>query len=487
MMFRICLALSLIVPAATGSAASDLASWEKSLVSLEVNRQGYDYTQPWTRSSLSVSKSGVVIDTKLILTTADQMNDLVIVRLQKGGRGKWYSGELVWKDYHANLALVTCANDEFWKGLKSASFMKKTPLEGEARLLRWRTGSLEARKMEINRPVIQPGKLTFIDLMHLEMDGDVTGIGWSEPVIDGGRMIGLMSEQSSSGGLVIPGPFIQRILDARDSGNYRGLGFFNFFWQRAENPATLKALKLDSTDQGVIVIKSIAKLNQDPILKPKDVILEIDGNVIGPEGDYQDPVYGRIMLEALGSRDVWAGDEVPMKIWRDGKLMEINYKLPKAVYAEETIPDQNFDAPPEYLIAGGFVFQPLNLPYLKSWGANWQRSAPFRLAYLKQSLPEDDREAIVILSMVLPDPYNLGYQSTRNLIVHEVNDEKIVHLDDIEEALKNPVNGYHIIKFSEGDTPGRVILDAAELDSATQRIIQRYGIENARYIERSEN
>ena len=103
--------------------------------------------------------------------------------------------------------------------------------------------------MEINRPVIQPGKLTFIDLMHLELDGDVTGIGWSEPVIDGGRMIGLMSEQSSNGGLVIPGPFIQRILDARESGNYRGLGFFNFFWQRAENPATLKALKLDSSSK----------------------------------------------------------------------------------------------------------------------------------------------------------------------------------------------------------------------------------------------
>jgi Zn/Cd-binding protein ZinT len=360
--------------------------------------------------------------------------------------------------------------------------MEKIPLEGEARLLRWRDGKLEARKMEINRPQIRPGKLTFIDLMHLELDGDVKGIGWSEPVIDGGRMIGLMSEQTGNGGLLIPGPFIQRILTARKNGDYPGLGFFNFYWQRAENPATLKSLKLDSTDQGVIVIKSIAKMNEESVLKPKDVILEIAGYEIGPEGDYQDPIYGRIMLEALASQKVWAGDEVPMKIWRDGELMDIKYKLPRANYRDEMIPDQNFDEPPQYLIAGGFVFQPLNLPYLKSWGGDWQRSAPFQLAYLKQSIPEDEREAIVILSMVLPDPFNVGYQSTRNLIVHEVNGTKIIHLTDVEEALKHPKDGYHIIQFSEGNSPVRIILDAEQMDRATRRIIRQYGIEEDRHI-----
>ena len=482
MIVRCIFAISVFAATLVSNAASDLSALEKNVVSIEVNHEGYDRTQPWTRSSLTVEKSGVVIDDKLILTTADRMNDLVLVRLQKGGRGRWFSGEVVWTDYHANLALITCTDDEFWKGLKKVSFVRKIQLEGEARLVRWRDGILEARKLEINRPVIRPGKLTFIDLMHLELNTEVKGIGWSEPVINGGRLIGLISEQTGNGGLAIPAPLIQRVLDGRKDDDYRGLGFFNFYWQRAENPATLKALKLDSTDQGVIVIKSIAKLNQDPILQPKDVILEIDGNVIGPEGDYEDPVYGRIMLEALGSRDVWAGDEVPMKIWRDGKLMEIDYKLPKAVYTDETIPDQTFDQAPQYLIAGGFVFQPLTLPYLKSWGNNWQRSAPFRLAYLKQQVPDDDREAIVILSLVLPDPYNLGYQTTRNQIVHEINGKPIVRLPDVEAALKQPQDGYHIITFAEGHTPARIVLDAEQLEEATSRILRRYGIDSDRHI-----
>lgn len=477
----LCLAVlsgALPLPAATG----DLARWERTLVTLEVNSQGYNHIQPWTRRSRTFSKSGVVIDRRTVLTTADQMNDLILVRLQKGGRGKWYSGRLEWVDYHANLAIVTSDEDEFWEGLRPASLMSEIPLGEEARVLRWREGKIDARKMEINRARVQVGRQTFIDVMHLELNGEAQGIGWGEPVIDGSRVIGLMQQQESGGGLAVPAPFIQSILNARANRDYPGLGFFNFYWQRAENPATLEALKLRNTDQGVIVIQPLAKIGEESVLKQRDVILKIDGYEIGPEGDYQDPVYGRIMLEALGTRNRFAGDKVPMTVWRDGALMEIDYVLPKAEFKDEMIPDELFDQEPEYLIAGGFVFQPLTVPYLKSWGGDWQRRAPFRLAYLKQAIPTEQQEAVVILSLVLPDPYNLGYQNIRALIVRQINDRKIVHLNDVEAALRSPKEGFHIIEFAPGDSPGKIVLDAGTLESATERVLQRYGIEGDRLI-----
>ncbi|HAV63024.1 MAG TPA: hypothetical protein DCY13_11745 [Verrucomicrobiales bacterium] len=484
---RLLLLLALL-PAAlhVDAASSDLSRWERSLVTLEVNRQGYNHIQPWTRRSQTFQKSGVVIDKRSILTTADQMNDLLLVRIQKGGRGKWFSGKLLWIDYHANLALVTCEEDEFWDGMRPASLMSKIPLSGEARILRWREGKIDARKMEINRARVQVGRQTFIDLMHLELNGEAQGVGWGDPVIDGSRIIGLMEEQESGGALAVPSPFIRSILEAREKEDYPGLGFFNFYWQRAENPETLQALKLENTDHGVIVIQPLAKLGEESVLKQKDVILKIDGYEIGPEGDYQDPIYGRIMLEALGSRNRFAGDKVPMTIWRDGKLMEIEYELPKAEFEEEMIPDELFDQEPEYLIAGGFVFQPLTVPYLKSWGGDWQRRAPFRLAYLKQAIPTEKQEAIVILSLVLPDPYNLGYQDIRALIVRRINGRKIVHLEDVETALKSPQDGFHIIEFAQGDSPGKIVLDAGDLSNATERVLSRYGINNDRLIHRGQ-
>ena len=120
--FLLCAALLAPVPLLT-AAGGDLASWEKSLVTLEVNRQGYNYIQPWTRRSQSVQKSAVVIGEKSILTTADQLNDLLTVRVQKSGRGRWHEAKLEWIDYHANLALITSDDAELWAGLKPASLM----------------------------------------------------------------------------------------------------------------------------------------------------------------------------------------------------------------------------------------------------------------------------------------------------------------------------------------------------------------------------
>lgn len=464
------------------AASSDLARWERSLVTLEINSQGYNYIQPWTRRSQTIQKSGVVIGPRSILTTAEQLNDLLLARVQKGGRGKWYPAQLEWIDYHANLALLTADDDEFWQGLRPASLLTKIPLSGEARVLRWREGKIEARKMEINRAGIETGRQTFIDIMHLELNGEVPGVGFGEPVIDGSRIIGLMEASAGSGGLAVPAPFIKSVLDARAKNAYPGLGFFNFYWQRAENPETLKALKMDQTDHGVIVIQSLAKIGEQSILKARDVILEIDGFEIGPEGDYQDPIYGRTMLEALATRGRWAGDGVPMTIWRDGQRLKLDYKLPKAEFTDELIPDKVFDQPPEYLITGGFVFQPLTVPYLESWGGDWQRRAPFRLGYLKQAIPTEKQEALVVLSVVLPDPYNLGYQSIRGLLVRAINGRKIVRLPDIEAALKEPQDGFHVIEFARGDSPGKIVLDAGDLSAATARVLQRYGIEQDRLI-----
>ncbi len=41
----------------------------------------------------------------------------------------------------------------------------------------------------------------------------------------------------------IPASFIQSILDARKQDRYHGLGYFHFYWQGAQNPASLARLE----------------------------------------------------------------------------------------------------------------------------------------------------------------------------------------------------------------------------------------------------
>ncbi len=165
-----------------------------------------------------------------------------------------------------------------------------------------------------------------------------------------------------------------------------------------------------------------------------------------------------------------------LQILRDGKIQDLTYRLPKADFRKQLVPDQVFDQDPEYLIVGGLVFQPLTDAFLRSWGPEWERRSPFRLFYYNHQHPTPERPSLVLLSQVLPDVYNLGYQDLKFLVVSEVNGTKITRLPELREALKNPVDGFHVIEFVQSDSLRTLVLDADDQQPATRRVLARYGI-----------
>ena len=125
-----------------------------------------------------------------------------------------------------------------------------------------------------------------------------------------------------------------------------------------------------------------------------------------------------------------------MKIWRDGKETDLTYKLPRAEYSDELVPEQSFDHPPDYVMTGGFVFVRLTDAFLRSWGADWRQRAPFRLGFYETGKVKPDRMERVVLSQVLPDPINLGYEMLHDEVVDEVNGMKISKISDLLDALE---------------------------------------------------
>src|SRR5882724_11743201 len=106
----------------TNAQEEKLTGWERSIVTIEISRKQYDYYQPWSKRTRRFQKIGTVIGDRQILTTADELFDRTLIRLQKGGRGRWWLGEVSWLDYHANLALVTVSDENFWRELKPVTF-----------------------------------------------------------------------------------------------------------------------------------------------------------------------------------------------------------------------------------------------------------------------------------------------------------------------------------------------------------------------------
>ena len=84
-----------------------------------------------------------------------------------------------------------------------------------------------------------------------------------------------------------------------------------------DEPASLASLKLSGPPRGVIVSDVPERPDGgENTLKPKDIILRIDGFDLDIQGDYADPEFGHLMLENLATRNRWAGDDVKMRIFR---------------------------------------------------------------------------------------------------------------------------------------------------------------------------
>lgn len=468
---------------AFGQGRSSAEKWENSIVELEVTRKTYDYIQPWSKTTAKSRKIGTVIGSREILTTATGLNDKILIRIQKGGRGRWFNGEVKWMDYHANVALITSDSDSFWEGLKPIELADKDFNRDGLQIARWRSGKMEARKADFYEWRDRTLQLSTVSCLHLGANTEADGIGSAEPVFDGEKLVGICVGKGGDTASIMPYAFIRPVLKAQREGKFAGLGIFDFTWQPTRNPDTLEYLGLTGEPRGVVVIKVPEKKDRKSVMKVRDLILEVDGHSIDNEGEYKDPDYGHLTLENLTThKGRSAGDKVKIKVLRDGKELEVTYTMPAADYGRDLIPDYIFDQEPEYLMTAGIVFQPLTEDFLRRWGSSWTRRAPFRLLYFRSKESTEKTPSLVVLTVVIPDPINLGYEAIRFQVVDKVNDKQIHTLKDLTEAMKTPKDGFHVVEFIKGSSAQRLVLDAAETDNATQRVLGRYGIPKDHYF-----
>lgn len=476
------LAFGLVV--AFGSvAADDSSDWTESIVSIQSSRVQYNFYQPWYSTVRRAVKNGVVVDGRRIITTADWMQNTTLVRVQRAGRGKWWNASIESIDYHANLAVLKVGDATFWNGLRAVPIHQEVIKEGEVRILRRNKGKLERWGSTIRRVAVQSAQRSFARYMMFEATSDIDSSGWSEVVIRDRELVGLVASQGKNDRLlIIPAPLIRALLIAQAEDSSKGLGYFDFRAQSTKNPANAAYLGLSGQSRGVIVTGVPPTSVFAGKLRPRDIILQIDGFEIDQEGEYKDPDYGYLAYDNLATRGKFGGDEVTLTIWREGNEQLVKGILPKAQYQDEIVPDHVFDQQPQFLLAGGLVFQPLTADYLRSWGKEWWKRAPFRLRYYLHQPPTAERRHVVILSRVLPDPLNLGYQNLTYLAVDKINGQRIETLADVRTALEAPQEGFHVVRFMPNSGVQKVILDAEVLEVADERILRKYGIPNREYV-----
>ena len=166
---------------------------------------------------------------------------------------------------------------------------------------------------------------------------------------------------------------------------------------------------------------------------------------------------------------------------RDGSEKTLSVKLGRRTDGSSLIPENITGEQVEYLVEGGFIIRELSGRYLKGHGPKWRTSVDPRLvnAYLSRNHAQKATgERIVILSSVLPDPINVGYQNFREAIITHINGTLVKNMKDVF-AIADREGGVGRITLQSSGVD--IVIDKDAIKSANARLARLHRIPLLRY------
>ncbi|MDY0062521.1 MAG: hypothetical protein RBU45_22095 [Myxococcota bacterium] len=457
------------------------AAAEKGVLGLRVTYQSFDADRPW-RKNLPATRFGMaaLVAGPTLVTTAQNIMHATLVEAEKFGRTPRTPARVVHVDWELNLALLQVDDPAFFADLRPLELAASTPNSGTVQSARWLNQQIEVSECRVKR--LQVGEARFSRLRHtyLLAQTDLSGGGWAEPVLQGDQLIGLATAQDGQTAWVVPVEMLRAFLQqARDPASGKGFPVLRLYWQWNHDPALSAFLGQEGEPQGGVLRSIPWGSTGHGVLQPRDILLSLDGHLIDSSGYYQHPRHGRLEFTNIVVEGHQVGDVVPATVLRAGQVVELELTLRPYPMDLDLILVRRVEEPPPYVIAGGLVFLELDGDYLLSWGPEWAEKAPAQLVslyYTSEGEQTPTRRRIILLSQVLPAPYNLGYQGLRDLPVRSINGRPIDSLPGVVEALQHPQDGFHTVDFWPNEERIEAVLDAATLDEATAEILVDYQI-----------
>lgn len=457
---------------------------EVSLVRVNVTGQPFDYFRPWQKKApFSKRALGAVLPHDRVLVTADLVANQNYVELERAESGDKTAANVVVVDYESNLALLEPSDKKFLDGLQPLDLALDTVV-GD-RLSAWQ---LEAS----GTLVVTEGIVTTIGVTRYPADvGEFLTYrmsipmqyrdnSYTVPLVKNNKLAALLLRYDPRSQTLdaIPAPIIAHFLKDAAGPKYQGFASLGLSFFPTRDPQLRSYAGETGKPGGVYITNVEAGLPAAKAgLLAGDIITAVGDHEIDQNGNYLDPMYGKLEFSNLLTAKAYVGDSVPLHIQRAGKPLTLTVKLEHRNEEDYVVPPYNVDDPPTYFVLGGLIFQELSRQYLKEWGNNWQKDAPQDFVYLdhfqSELFPEGKRR-VVILSQVLPANSTIGYDDFSYLVVQKVNGKEVHSLADLAEAVKSPVNGFHVIETA--DDPKQLELDAAQVTSEADALQKNYGL-----------
>jgi hypothetical protein len=457
-------------PAAAALPAERL---RKAVVAVRATVQNPNWRNPWKKLSPETAEfNGIVAEGHTILVPAMELVGYTLIEVQRLGEQSWVPAKVKLIDYDLPLALLEVEEAGFWNGLEPLPLAPIVPTAGDVQLAMWQAGKFELANATVARLEVDSFGFGRVRALALHLATTATSAVQGEAVVAGGQLVGMVSSSGKDDLVAIASSFLGEFLREAAHSPYRGFARLGTYWQSLTNPALRNSLGLHPEDGGVLMNRLVPQGGAAQALQPRDVLLEVAGHRIDASGRFEHPKYGPIRWSLLVTEGKRAGDALDMLVLREGKRQHVSVPLKRWSAQEDRIPPNMAGQKPDFVVVGGLVFQELTGAYLASF-PNWRLAGPARLVIandLDGEWPSPEHPRTVVLTVVLPDPANLGYQDLHDLIVESVNGVRLRNLADLRSALTRPVAPNHVVEFFPGQGIRRIVLDVAEVEAAAKRV-----------------
>ncbi|KAH7569773.1 hypothetical protein JRO89_XS06G0264700 [Xanthoceras sorbifolium] len=439
-----------------------------------------NYFMPWQKKSQrETTGSGFAIPGKKILTNAHVVADNTFVLVRKHGSPTKYRALVHAVGHECDLAILVVESQEFWDGMKFLELGDTPFLQQAVAVVGYPQGgdNISVTKGVVSR--VEPTQYVHgaTQLMAIQIDAAINPGNSGGPAIMGNKVAGVAFQNLSGAeniGYIIPVPIIKHFIDGVEkNGIYVGFCSLGLSCQPTENVQLRNHFGMSPEMTGVLVNKINPLSDAHSILKKNDIILAFDGVPIANDGTVPFRNRERITFDHLVSIKK-PNEKASVKVLRDGKEQEFSITLRPL---QPLVPVHQFDKLPSYYIFAGLVFIPLTQPYLHEYGEDWYNTSPRRLCECAlRELPKKAGQQLVILSQVLLDDINTGYERLAELQVKKVNGVEIENLKHFCQQVENCST--ENLRF-DLDDDRVIVLDYHKAKIATSRILKRHIIPSA--------
>ena len=472
----------------------------KAVVKLLVTFQEPDWVNPWSNKTAQRSTgSGCVIRRHdkggggVILTAAHVVANATFIQVQLANSPEKHVGKVVSVLHEVDLALV-----EVQEGLEGVEPVP-LPLGKEVRLPKLREkvyvlgfpvggNDLSITEGVVSRIEVQSYSHSHARALAVTVDAAINSGNSGGPVLSqttgglvGVAFQGYAGSSVENQGHMVPAPVVDRFLrgweaDKDAAQKEPRLPSLGVHLQLLNSPSLRKFLKMRDGQTGVMVTHVEHGSSAEGTLKSGDVLMEVDGVKLANDGSSVFLGQRLAMVAILQARFI--GDEVPIKLLRDGEEMT---KVVTLKALRQLVPRGQYDIRPPFVLVGGLLFQPLSLEYLQSWGGDLKDAPTHLVEEYYDGISGPDKKEVVVLSQVLSDDVNVGFtfDSVGLDYVASVNNQPVADMEAFVEALRAGVHGadeFITLEVTRGNVRNVVVLEVAKLKEADELIQERYQI-----------